>query len=155
MIMNKGKANLVATLNGALAGLVSITAEPLTPAIHEAILIGAAGAVIATFGAIFLEMVKLDDVVGAIPVHLFAGIWGTMAVPLTNDSATFLGQAVGVGAIGAFVFVSSFAVWMVLKIAGGIRLNPEQEAAGGDLSELGHAAYPEFVPGAAKPAPAE
>ncbi len=146
MVINKGKPNLVVALNGALAGLVSITAEPLTPTIFEAILIGSAGAVIATFGTLLLEAIRLDDVVGAIPVHLFAGIWGTMAVPLTNSDATFFGQAVGVVSIGAFVFAASFAVWLVLKIVMGIRLDPESEAAGGDLSELGHPAYPEFVP---------
>ncbi len=152
MLLSKGKPNLVVTLNGALAGLVSITAEPLTPTIFEAILIGSVGAVIATFGAMLLEMIRLDDVVGAIPVHLFAGIWGTMAVPITNSDATFFGQGVGVAAIGAFVFGVSFAVWLVLKIVLGIRLDPNSEAAGGDLSELGHPAYPEFVPGKTSPA---
>lgn len=146
MVINSGKPNLVVALNGALAGLVSITAEPLTPTIFEAILIGAVGAVIATYGAVLLEKLRLDDVVGAIPVHLFAGIWGTLAVPLTNPDASFLGQAVGVAAIGAFVFATSFAVWFGLKAVLGIRLNPESEAVGGDLSELGHKAYPEFVP---------
>ncbi len=146
MAINKGKPNLVVALNGALAGLVSITAEPLTPTIFEAILIGGVGAAIATFGTILLELLRLDDVVGAIPVHLFAGIWGTLAVPLTNPDASFFGQAVGVGAIGAFVFAASFAVWLALKVTLGIRLAPGAEAAGGDLSELGHPAYPDFVP---------
>lgn len=147
MAINGGKPNLVVALNGALAGLVSITAEPLTPTIFEAILIGAVGAVIATFGTVLLEKLKLDDVVGAIPVHLFAGIWGTLAVPITNPDASFFGQAVGVVAIGAFVFTVSFAVWFALKTVLGIRLDAESEAVGGDLSELGHTAYPEFVPG--------
>ncbi len=138
MLLGGGKANLAYCLNGALAGLVAITAEPLTPTILQAIAIGAVGAVIATFGAKLLEMVRIDDVVGAIPVHLFAGIWGTMAVPLTNSDATFFGQAVGVGAIGAFVFLTSFVVWMILKITVGIRLSPDAENVGGDLSELGH-----------------
>ena len=137
LVLGGGKANLAYCLNGALAGLVSITAEPLTPTIMEAIAIGAVGAVIATFGAKLLEAVRIDDVVGAIPVHLFAGIWGTMAVPLTNSDATFFGQAVGVGAIGAFVFVTSFVVWLVLKITLGVRLSPDAEVVGGDLSELG------------------
>jgi Amt family ammonium transporter len=145
-IINRGKPNLVVALNGALAGLVSITAEPLTPTILEAILIGSVGAVIATYGTILLEKLKLDDVVGAIPVHLFAGIWGTLAVPITNPDASVFGQLVGVIAIGAFVFTTSFAVWFALKAALGIRLDPESEAVGGDLSELGHTAYPEFVP---------
>ena len=152
MLIGKGKANLGSVLNGALAGLVAITAEPLTPTILEAILIGAVGAVIATFGAVLLESMRLDDVVGAIPVHLMAGIWGTMAVPLTNSDASFVGQAVGVVAIGAFVFVTSFLLWMVLKVTLGIRLNPDEEDVGGDLSELGHSAYPEFVPEKGKPA---
>ncbi|HCR93516.1 MAG TPA: ammonium transporter [Oceanicaulis sp.] len=152
MLLGKGKANLGSVLNGALAGLVAITAEPLTPTILEAVLIGAVGSVIATFGAVLLEAVRLDDVVGAIPVHLMAGIWGTMAVPLTNSDASFSGQAVGVVAIGAFVFVTSFVLWLALKVTLGIRLNPDEEDVGGDLSELGHSAYPEFVPDKVKPA---
>lgn len=140
LLLGRGKANLAYCLNGALAGLVAITAEPLTPTIFEAILIGAVGATIATFGAKLLEALHIDDVVGAIPVHLFAGIWGTMAVPLTNSDATFYGQAVGVGAIGAFVFLSSFAVWLILKVTIGIRLTADEETVGGDLSELGHSA---------------
>jgi Amt family ammonium transporter len=149
--LGRGKANLAFCLNGALAGLVSITAEPLTPNIMEAIVIGAIGAVIATFGAILLEKLRLDDVVGAIPVHLFAGIWGTMIVPFTNSGTSYVGQAVGVAAIGAFVFTVSFALWLVLKIVIGIRLKPEAEVVGGDLSELGAPAYPEFVPGNGQP----
>ena len=138
MLLGGGKANLALCLNGALAGLVAITAEPLTPTIMQAIGIGAVGAIIATFGAKLLEMVRIDDVVGAIPVHLFAGIWGTLAVPLTNSDATFFGQGVGVLAIGAFVFITSFIVWLLLKITVGIRLSPDAENVGGDLSELGH-----------------
>ena len=151
MVVNRGKANLVMTLNGALAGLVSITAEPLTPTVIEAIVIGSVGAAIATYGTILMEKIRLDDVVGAIPVHLFAGIWGTMVVPFTNDSASYFGQFVGVVAIGVFVFATSFVVWLVLKMLLGIRLDRASEAAGGDLSELGHPAYPEFV----EPEPAE
>jgi len=151
MVVNRGQANLVMTLNGALAGLVSITAEPLTPTVIEAIVIGSVGAAIATYGTILMEKIRLDDVVGAIPVHLFAGIWGTMVVPFTNDSASYFGQFVGVVAIGAFVFATSFVVWLVLKMLLGIRLDRASEAAGGDLSELGHPAYPEFV----EPEPAE
>ncbi|MGP1274741.1 MAG: hypothetical protein ACQRW7_04910 [Caulobacterales bacterium] len=150
LALGKGKANLGVVLNGALAGLVSITADPLHPTIGQAILFGAAGGVIATLGAILLEMIRLDDVVGAIPVHLFAGIWGTMIVPLTNPDASFAGQALGIGAIGAFVFVSSFILFLVLKITVGIRLKPDEETVGGDYSELGHSAYPEFLPGKEK-----
>lgn len=155
LILGRGKANLAYCLNGALAGLVSITAEPLTPTIMDAMMIGAVGAVIATFGAKFIEMIRIDDVVGAIPVHLFAGIWGTMAVPLTNSDASFYGQAVGVGAIGAFVFTASFVVWLILKITVGIRLSPDEEIVGGDLSELGHAAGSIFsTPEGKDPVPA-
>lgn len=145
MAVNKGRPNLVTTLNGAIAGLVSITAEPLAPSIFQAVIIGAIGAVIATYGTRLLEAVRLDDVVGAIPAHLFAGIWGTLIVPFTNESASYFGQLVGVVAIGAFVFATSFAVWFLLKLTLGIRLDKASEAAGGDLSELGHPAYPEFV----------
>ena len=147
MIVGKGKANLGYALNGALAGLVSITAEPLTPNIAQAIVIGGIGAVIATFGAILLEKLRIDDVVGAIPVHLMAGIWGTMVVPFTNSDANYFGQFVGVAAIGAFVFVTSFVLWLLLKMTLGIRLKPDAEIIGGDMTELGHSAYPEFVPG--------
>ncbi len=147
LALGRGKANLGAVLNGALAGLVSITAEPLTPTIGQAILFGAVGGVIATFGAILLEKLRLDDVVGAIPVHLFAGIWGTMIVPLTNPDADFVTQAIGIGAIGAFAFTASFIVFLVLKITVGIRLKPDEETVGGDYTELGHSAYPEFLPG--------
>lgn len=145
MVLGGGKANLAYCLNGALAGLVSITAEPLTPTVMEAIIIGSVGAVIATFGAKLLETVRIDDVVGAIPVHLFAGIWGTLAVPLTNSETSFLAQAAGILAIGAFVFSISFVVWMILRITLGIRLSPDAENVGGDLSELGHAAGAVFV----------
>ncbi len=150
LALGRGKANLGAVLNGALAGLVSITAEPLTPTIGQAILIGGAGGVIATFGAVLLEKLRLDDVVGAIPVHLFAGIWGTLAVPLTNPDADFVTQAIGIGAIGAFVFAASFVAFLVLKITVGIRLKPDEETVGGDYTELGHSAYPEFLPGKEK-----
>jgi len=149
LVLGRGKANLGFVLNGALAGLVSITAEPLMPTVAQAIGIGAIGAVIATFGAILLEKIRIDDVVGAIPVHLMAGIWGTMVVPFTNPDATYAVQALGVGAVGAFVFTSSFALWLLLKITIGIRLSPDAEVVGGDMSELGHEAYPEFVGGKA------
>ena len=152
LLLGRGKANLAYCLNGALAGLVAITAEPLTPTIADAIWIGAIGSVIATFGAKLLEAVRIDDVVGAIPVHLFAGIWGTMAVPFTNGDATFFGQAVGVLAIGAFVFGTSFVIWLLLKMTLGIRLSPEAEVVGGDISELGHAAGAVFL-NAGTPAP--
>jgi Amt family ammonium transporter len=146
------KIDLTMVLNGALAGLVSITAEPLTPTIGQAILIGAAGGAIVVFTVPLLDRLKIDDVVGAVPVHLFCGIWGTMIVPLTNhaEGVSFLNQAIGVFAIGVFVVVMSFISWMALKYTAGIRLSPEDEEKGCDLAELGMEAYPEFGKGSQK-----
>lgn len=138
------KVDLTFALNGALAGLVAITAEPLTPSPEWAILIGGIGGLIVVFTVPLLDKLRIDDVVGAIPVHLFAGIWGTMAVPLTNTDANFIAQATGVGAIGAFVFGISFVIWLFLKMTIGIRCTPEQEMKGLDISEIGLEAYPEF-----------
>jgi len=138
------KVDLTMVLNGALAGLVSITAGPDTPTIGEAILIGGIGALIVVAGVPLLDRLKIDDVVGAIPVHLFAGVWGTMAVPLTNDATSFDIQALGVVSIGAFVAASSTIVWFVLKSTTGLRVSSDDEAAGLDQVELGMAAYPEF-----------
>ena len=134
-------------LNGALAGLVSITAEPLTPTLGAATMIGAVGGLIVVFAVPFLDKLKIDDVVGAIPVHLFAGIWGTVAVVLTNSDATLSGQLTGIVAIGAFVAVTSSIVWFVLKATMGIRVTEEEEITGLDTSELGMEAYPEFTKG--------
>jgi len=142
-----GKVDLTMALNGALAGLVSITAEPLMPAPAMAILIGAIGGVIVVFFVPLLDRLRIDDVVGAIPVHLIAGIWGTMAVPITNPDATFYVQAIGVVAIGAFVFVVSSVVWLLLKFTVGLRPSEEAEYEGLDASELGLEAYPEFGTG--------
>jgi len=142
-----GKVDLTMALNGALAGLVSITAEPLTPGPVMAILIGAVGGVIVVFFVPLLDRLRIDDVVGAIPVHLVAGIWGTMAVPITNGDATFFGQAVGVVAIGAFVLVASSIVWLLLKYTVGLRPSEEAEYEGLDSTELGLEAYPEFGTG--------
>jgi Amt family ammonium transporter len=141
------KVDLTMVLNGALAGLVSITAEPLTPSLGAATLIGAVGGVIVVFAVPFLDKLKIDDVVGAIPVHLFAGIWGTLAVLLTNDDATFSGQLVPIVIVGVFVFVVSLVVWVVLKGLMGIRVDEEAEINGLDVSELGMEAYPEFAKG--------
>ena len=141
------KVDLTMALNGALAGLVSITAEPLTPTLGSAALIGAVGGVIVVFAVPFIDRLKIDDVVGAISVHLVAGIWGTMAVPLTNGDVTFTAQAIGVVAIGAFVFIASTIVWLALKYTIGIRMSEEDEIAGGDYAELGMEAYPEFGKG--------
>ncbi len=138
------KVDLTMVLNGALAGLVSITAEPLTPTIGQAILIGAVGGAIVVFVVPLLDKLKIDDVVGAIPVHLVCGIWGTIAVVFTNDSANLMTQLTGIVAIGAFVTVTSAIVWLALKHTVGIRMSEEDEHKGGDLAELGMEAYPEF-----------
>ena len=140
------KVDLTMALNGALAGLVSITAGPDTPAVGEAILIGAVGGVLVVAFVPLLDRLRIDDVVGAIPVHLIAGIWGTMAVPLTNAGASFATQAIGVVAIGAFVAAASTLVWLTLKGVMGLRLSEAEEAMGLDQAELGMLAYPEFGP---------
>jgi len=138
------KVDVTMALNGALAGLVSITAEPLTPGPLMAIIIGGVGGVIVVFAVPFLDKLKIDDVVGAIPVHLLAGIWGTMAVVLTNSDASIGVQAAGIAAVGAFTVVASGAVWLLLKVTIGIRVGAEEEALGLDKSEVGVEAYPEF-----------
>ncbi len=142
-----GKVDVTMVLNGALAGLVSITAEPLTPTIGSATLIGAIGGVIVVFSVPLLDKLRIDDVVGAIPVHLFAGIWGTMAVLLTNSDATLMGQVIPIAIVGGFVFVTSLVVWLVLRIVMGIRVSEEEEMMGLDATEIGIEAYPEFGKG--------
>ena len=141
------KPDLTMILNGALAGLVSITAEPLTPSLGAATLIGAVGGVIVIFTVPMLDKLKIDDVVGAIPVHLFAGIWGTIAVVLTNPEATLGGQLTGIIAIGLFVIITSALVWIILKATMGIRVDEEAEINGLDMAELGMEAYPDFTNG--------
>ena len=138
------KPDLTMILNGALAGLVSITAEPLTPSLVSATLIGAVGGVIVVFAVPLLDRLKIDDVVGAIPVHLFAGIWGTLAVCFTNSAASFSVQVTSIVIVGAFVTVASAVVWLVLKAMFGLRVSEEAEITGLDRSELGMEAYPEF-----------
>ena len=142
------KVDLSMALNGAIGGLVSITAGPDTPVLGEAILIGAVGGAIVVLAVPMLDKLKIDDVVGAIPAHLLCGIWGTLAVPLTNSGASFATQLIGIAAIGGFVIVSSTIVWLVLKLTVGIRASDEDEAAGLDKTELGLEAYPEFGRGA-------
>jgi len=142
------KVDLSMALNGAIGGLVSITAGPDTPAIGEAILIGGFGGLIVVLAVPMLDKLKIDDVVGAIPAHLLCGIWGTLAVPLTNSGANFMTQLTGVVAIGGFVAISSTIVWLVLKFTVGIRASEEDEDAGLDKAELGLEAYPEFGRGA-------
>ncbi|MDD7971526.1 ammonium transporter [Roseinatronobacter alkalisoli] len=141
------KPDLTMVLNGALAGLVSITAEPLMPGLGMATLIGAVGGVIVVLTVPLLDKLKLDDVVGAIPVHLFAGIWGTLAVVLTNPDATLSAQIIGIVAIGAFMFIASLVVWLILKAVMGIRVSDEDQVSGLDTTELGMEAYPEFSKG--------
>jgi Amt family ammonium transporter len=142
-----GKADLTMALNGALAGLVAITAEPSTPTALEATLIGAAGGLIVVFSITLLDKMKIDDPVGAISVHGVVGLWGLLAVPLTNSGTTFVGQLIGAGTIFAWVFVTSFIVWMVIKMIMGIRISEEEEYEGADLAECGMEAYPEFTKG--------
>ena len=136
-----GKTDVIQMLNGAIGGLVAITAEPLMPSPIAAILIGAVGGIIVIFGTKLLFHFKIDDVVGAVPAHLFAGIWGTLAVPITNSGANFGTQLLGVISINAFVFVAAFIVWALMKNTFGIRLSKEAELKGTDVSETGVIAY--------------
>jgi Amt family ammonium transporter len=140
-----GKADLTMALNGALAGLVAITAEPLTPVPLEATLIGAVGGLLVVFSIITMDKVKIDDPVGAISVHGVVGMWGLIAVPLTNSDASFGPQLLGLGVIFAWTFIASFAVWLILKTVMGIRVSEEEEYEGVDLGECGLEAYPEFT----------
>ena len=139
------KVDITMALNGALAGLVSITAEPLAPTLGWALAIGAIGGVIVVLTVPLLDKLRIDDVVGAIPVHLFCGIWGTMAVPLTNADTNFAAQATGVISIGIFVAVTSLVLWLALRFTIGIRCSEEEEMMGLDKAEIGVEAYPEFT----------
>ncbi|MCV6593330.1 MAG: ammonium transporter [Silicimonas sp.] len=141
------KVDLTMVLNGALAGLVSITAEPLAPTLFGALWIGAVGGVIVVFTVPMLDKLKIDDVVGAIPVHLIAGIWGTIAVVFYNSDASLVTQITGILAYGIFTFVASLILWIVLKGVMGIRVDEEAEINGLDTSELGMEAYPDFAHG--------
>ena len=136
-----GRTDVIHMLNGAIAGLVAITAEPLTPSPFVAILIGGGGGLIAVFGTQLLYKFKIDDVVGAIPAHLFAGIWGTLAVPITNNAVAFSSQLIGIISINVFVFIVSFIVWYFIKKTIGIRLSAKSEKQGTDISEVGVVAY--------------
>ena len=140
-----GKADLTMALNGALAGLVAITAEPLTPTAGIATLIGAVGGVLVVFSIITLDRLKIDDPVGAISVHGVVGIWGLLAVPITNSDASLGAQLLGMGSIFIWTFVASLIVWGILKALVGIRVSEEEEFEGVDLGECGLEAYPEFV----------
>lgn len=140
-----GKADLTMALNGAIAGLVAITAEPLTPAPLAAVAIGAVGGVLVVFSIVGLDKLKIDDPVGAISAHGSAGIWGLLAVPLTNPAAGFGAQLLGIGVIFLWVFLASLAVWGLVKALMGLRVSEEEEMEGLDVGECGLEAYPEFT----------
>ena len=136
-----GKTDIIMMLNGALAGLVAITAEPLTPSPLLAIVIGSIGAVIMYFGTKMLENFRLDDVVGAIPVHMFAGIFGTLVVPLSNKDTSFGTQFIGVVSVCLFSFILSFIIFKTIKETIGLRISKEAERLGTDKAEVGVVAY--------------
>ena len=140
-----GKADLTMALNGALAGLVAITAEPLTPTPLAATLIGGVGGVIVVFAIVTIDKLRVDDPVGAISVHGVVGMWGLMAVPITNTDASFAAQAIGLGSILGWVFITSFIIWLLIKLIMGIRVSEEEEYEGVDVGECGLEAYPEFM----------
>ncbi len=140
-----GKADLTMALNGALAGLVAITAEPSTPTPAVATIFGALGGVLVVFSIITLDKLKIDDPVGAISVHGVVGLLGLLLVPITNDGAAFSGQIIGALTIFVWVFAASFATWFVIKMIMGVRVSEEEEYDGVDLSECGMEAYPEFI----------
>lgn len=139
------KADLTMALNGALAGLVAITAEPSTPTPLEATIIGAIGGLIVVFSILALDKMKIDDPVGAISVHGTVGIFGLLVVPFTNDGASIGGQLMGGVTIFVWVFVASFITWAIIKAVMGVRVTEEEEYEGVDLAECGMEAYPEFT----------
>lgn len=138
------KVDVTMALNGALAGLVSITAGPATPSLGAATLIGAVGGVLAVLAVPFFDKLKIDDVVGALSVHLVCGVWGTLAVPITDSEASFFTQLIGVAATAAFVIITSSLTWLALKYTIGIRVDEEEEMLGCDSCEIGMEAYPDF-----------
>ena len=140
-----GKADLTMAINGALAGLVAITAEPLTPTALQATLIGGVGGVLVVLAILGFDKIKIDDPVGAISVHGVVGIWGTLAVCLTNPDATLGAQLLGVVCVFVFVFIASLIVWGIIKAVVGLRVTEEEEYEGVDLVECGMEAYPEFT----------
>ncbi|MDH5301459.1 MAG: ammonium transporter [Gammaproteobacteria bacterium] len=142
-----GKTDLTMALNGALAGLVAITAEPLTPMPLTATAIGAVGGALVVFSILALDKLKIDDPVGAISVHGVVGIWGLLAVVLTNEKATMVAQLTGIATIFVWVFGASLVVWLLLKAVIGIRVSEEEEFNGVDVAECGMEAYPEFTGG--------
>jgi len=136
-----GKTDVVQMLNGCIGGLVAITAEPLMPSPLAAILIGAVGGVIVVYGTKLLFSLKIDDVVGAVPAHLFAGIWGTLIVPATNADASFSAQLIGVVSVNVFIFIVAYIIWTIMKSTIGLRLSKEGETKGTDVTETGVIAY--------------
>ena len=140
-----GKADLTMLLNGALAGLVAITAEPLTPSALQATLFGMSAGVIVVLSILLLDKIKIDDPVGAISVHGVVGLFGILIVPLTNPAASLIGQLAGAATIFAWVFVSSLIVWSMIKLIIGLRISEEEEYQGADIAECGMEAYPEFI----------
>ncbi|MES1950324.1 ammonium transporter [Salinisphaera sp. S4-8] len=145
-----GKGDLTMALNGALAGLVVITAEPSTPSPLVATLFGAAGGILVVFSIVFFDKIKIDDPVGAISVHGVCGLLGLMVVPITNPEVSFSGQAIGALTIFVWVFATSLIVWAILKFTVGIRVSEEEEVEGVDLGECGMEAYPEFTSGGSR-----
>ncbi len=141
-----GKADLTMALNGALAGLVSITADPLSPSPGLAVIVGAIGGIIVVLSIIGLDKLKIDDPVGAISVHGTAGIWGVLAVLLSNGEATLSAQIIGIVSIFAFVFIMSLIFWVIINVIMGIRVSEEEEMEGLDITECGMEAYPDFQP---------
>ena len=139
-----GKADLTMALNGALAGLVAITADPASPSPLMATIIGGIGGIIVVGSIVFLDKIKIDDPVGAISVHGVVGLWGVFAVLLSNDGASFTGQLVGALVIFVWVFVTSYITWTIIKAVMGVRVSEEEEYEGVDISECGMEAYPEF-----------
>ncbi len=140
-----GKADLTMLLNGALAGLVAITAEPSTPSALQSTLFGLVAGIIVVFSILALDKMRIDDPVGAISVHGVVGLFGLLIVPITNPASSFVGQLAGAATIFAFVFIASLIVWSIIKVTIGIRISEEDEYEGADIAECGMEAYPEFV----------
>lgn len=140
-----GKADLTMALNGALAGLVAITAEPLTPTPGIATLVGVVGGLLVVLAIIFMDKAKIDDPVGAISVHGVVGIWGLLAVSFTNPDGSLIKQLIGIGSIFGWTFGASLVLWMIIKVTMGVRVSEEEEMEGVDIAECGLEAYPEFT----------
>ena len=140
-----GKADLTMLLNGALAGLVAITAEPSTPSALQSTIFGIIAGIIVVLSILALDKIKIDDPVGAISVHGVVGLFGLLIVPITNPASTFIGQIVGAATIFAWVFIASLVVWSIIKVVMGLRISEEDEYEGADIAECGMEAYPEFI----------